>query len=84
MLAVLPEAGVWEISYLGVVRELRRRGFGIELTLKALLDARAGGASQLTLSVDSRNEAARSMYRKLGFEPYGQREVYLAVLGAGQ
>jgi ribosomal protein S18 acetylase RimI-like enzyme len=74
-----PETHDWEISYVGVVPEARRRGFGRELVLKALAEARAAGAPNLTLSVDARNHPARELYRLLGFEPYDRREIFLAV-----
>jgi mycothiol synthase len=74
-----PETHDWEISYVGVVPEARRRGFGRELVLKALAEARTAGAPCLTLSVDGRNQPARELYRVLGFEPYDRREVFLAV-----
>ncbi len=33
----------------------------------------------LSLAMDARNWPASGLYRKLGFEPYDRREVYLAV-----
>jgi ribosomal protein S18 acetylase RimI-like enzyme len=73
------EGSSWDISYLGIVPEARRRGFGRELTVKALQQARAAQAEQLTLSVDVRNRSAWNLYRGLGFEAFEQREVYLAI-----
>ncbi len=75
-----PESYDWEISYVGVTPEVRRRrGFGCELVVKALSQARAAGAPNLTLSVDARNHPARELYEVLGFETYDRREVFLAV-----
>jgi mycothiol synthase len=74
-----PESHDWEISYVGVTPEARRRGFGRELVVKALAQARAAGAPNLTLSVDARNYPARELYDALGFETYDRREVFLAV-----
>ena len=79
MLTESPETLDWEASYVGVVPAARRRGFGRELMLKALAEARAAGAPSLTLSVDARNQPARDLYRDLGFESYDRREVFLAV-----
>ena len=79
LLSESPDTGDWETSYVGVVPSARRRGFGQELMLKALAEARAGGAASLTLSVDGRNRPAWDLYRRLGFEPYDRREVFLAV-----
>ncbi len=74
-----PESPDWEISYVGVVPDARRRGFGRELVLKALGEAQSAGALNLTLSVDARNYPARELYRILGFEQFDRREVFLAV-----
>ena len=73
------ETAEWETSYVGVVPEARRRGVGRELMGKAVAEARAAGASALTLSVDARNRPARELYRGLGFELFDRREVFLAV-----
>jgi ribosomal protein S18 acetylase RimI-like enzyme len=67
----------WDMSYLGVVPPARRRGVGRQLTAKALWEAGAGGATQVTLAVDARNQPARRLYTGLGFEPFDRREVYL-------
>jgi ribosomal protein S18 acetylase RimI-like enzyme len=70
-----------ELAYLGVVPESRRCGFGREMLLEVLAEARARDAREVTLSVDVRNRPAWSLYRRLGFEPYECREVYLAIWG---
>ena len=69
----------WEIAYVGVASEHRRRGYGRELVLKALVEAKAAGQPSVSLAVDARNAPARELYRKLGFEPTESREVLLAV-----
>jgi ribosomal protein S18 acetylase RimI-like enzyme len=79
LLTAVPEWEAWDVAYVGVVPEARRRGWGRELMHKALRAAHASDAAQLTLSVDGRNRPAWSLYLDLGFEPYDQREVYLAV-----
>lgn len=76
-----PEGEGWEIAYVGVVPEFRRRGFGRELVLKAIIEAKAAGAPLLTLAVDARNHPARELYRRLGFTPHESRDVLLAVWG---
>jgi ribosomal protein S18 acetylase RimI-like enzyme len=75
----MPESGDWEIAYTGVVAEARRRGFGREILLKGLTEARAAGAPRVTLSVDARNQPAWQLYGGLGFEPFDRRAVFLAV-----
>jgi ribosomal protein S18 acetylase RimI-like enzyme len=79
IVAELPECGAWEIAYMGVVPEARRRGYGRELLHKVLWEARAAGAPRVTLSVDARNRPAWELYRGVGLEPFDRRAVYLAV-----
>jgi ribosomal protein S18 acetylase RimI-like enzyme len=79
LLTAMPEWDAWDVSYVGVVPEARRRGWGRELMHRALRAAHAGDAAQLALSVDARNHPAWSMYQDLGFRLYDQREVYLAI-----
>ncbi len=75
MTTEMPESGDWEVAYMGVVPEARRRGFGREVLLKAVCEARAGDAPAVTLSVDARNRPAWNLYRSLGFEPFDQRRL---------
>jgi ribosomal protein S18 acetylase RimI-like enzyme len=77
----VPESGAWDVAYVGVVTAARRRGVGTELVVKALWEAKAAGVLQVSLAVDARNEPARRLYRRLGFEPFGERSAYLAVWG---
>jgi RimJ/RimL family protein N-acetyltransferase len=79
MTAEMPDMKSWELLYLGIVRETRGKGFGRELVRKAILEAHALEAPQLTLSVDARNEPAIKLYKKAGFEAYDRREVYLRI-----
>jgi ribosomal protein S18 acetylase RimI-like enzyme len=79
LLTELAESGDWDLSYVGVVPEARRHGFGSDLVRKALIEAHYADAMYLSLAVDGRNLPALEMYRRLGFEPYDRREVYLAV-----
>ena len=81
MIITSPQAdsGDWDLSYMGVVPQARRRGLGREMLLHVLVEARAAGAMQLTLSVDGRNVPAREMYRAVGFETHDRREVLLAI-----
>jgi ribosomal protein S18 acetylase RimI-like enzyme len=79
VLTGLPEWEAWEVAYVGVVPEARRRGWGRELLHKTLRAAHASDAAHVTLSVDARNRPAWQLYLDLGFESYDCREVYLAV-----
>jgi ribosomal protein S18 acetylase RimI-like enzyme len=79
LVTLMPESGDWDISYLGVVPEARRRGLGRESVLKALFEAKAAGIGRVTLSVDGRNKPALQLYANLGFVPYDRRDVFLAL-----
>ena len=79
MLTEVEDARDWEVSYVGVVPEARRRGFGRELVRRAIVNAHMSGAPSLGLSVDGRNRPAWDLYMDLGFRPYDCREVFLAV-----
>jgi ribosomal protein S18 acetylase RimI-like enzyme len=72
--------GGWDLAYLGVVPEARRRGVGGELVRKALVEAKLAEQPFVSLAVDLRNAAARELYRKMGFEPYERRELLLVEL----
>jgi len=75
--AANPEVQSWDISYVGVVPEARRGGWGRRLIQLAIAEARTAGASHLTVGVDARNHPAWNLYTALGFEPTGGREVFL-------
>lgn len=81
MMTEMPESGDWEVAYMGVVPEARRRGFGREILLKSLCEARAADVPAVALSVDIRNRPAWQLYHGMGFEPFDERAVYLAVWG---
>src|SRR5262249_802296 len=62
LLTVIPDSGEWDVAYVGVVPELRRRGLGRELMLRVLGEARAASVPGVTLSVDGRNGPAWELY----------------------
>jgi len=71
----LPEGPAWDLSYLGVRHEYRRRGVGARAACAALRLAHAAGATQMVLAVDERNAPARRLYESLGFCETAVREV---------
>jgi ribosomal protein S18 acetylase RimI-like enzyme len=77
--SAMPEEESWEICYIGVIPARRRGGFGRELVLKALLEARAADVGEVFLTVDGRNRPAWELYQSLGFEVFDRREVFLAL-----
>jgi mycothiol synthase len=80
MLSPSDDGAGLDLSYVGVVPERRGQGFGEELVVKAMFEAKAASVPELTLSVDARNEPALRVYRKLGFEAFEVREVYLKII----
>ncbi|MFO0879286.1 MAG: GNAT family N-acetyltransferase [Gemmataceae bacterium] len=69
--------GEWEVGYMGVVPQARRRGVGSAMLTQALTRVQAIGGVQVVLCVDDRNRPARQLYVQLGFEPHDHREVLL-------
>ena len=65
-----------EILTLVVRAELRRRGIARALVEAASEHAAKLGARAMFLEVGAKNEAARSLYRKLGFAAVGERRRY--------
>ena len=74
------ESGDWETSYVGVVPEARRRGFGRELMLKALCQG-ARGRRRVADPVGGRPQPARlgPVSRPRLRAVSTEREVFLAV-----
>jgi len=64
------------IQNLAIHPEHRRQGLGRRLLLLALEEGRARGASAALLEVRRSNEAARNLYRELGFFEAGTRRDY--------
>jgi len=73
----IAEGQSWDLSYVGVVPEARGRAWGRKLTQLAIGAARTAGVGQITVAVDTRNRPAWNLYVALGFEPTGEREVFL-------
>jgi ribosomal protein S18 acetylase RimI-like enzyme len=64
---------IGHVTAMMVAAPWQRRGVGRALMRDCLDAARAAeGLTLLTLSVSAHNEAARRLYLKLGFQPYGR------------
>ncbi len=70
---ILDEA---HIATLAVHPDFRRQGIGDKLLLTALKGALSKGANQARLEVRAGNYAARSLYRRFGFDVVGRRLGY--------
>ena len=66
-------AGFGEILNVAVHPKYCRQGIGFALLQEAISHLREQGGEQLTLEVNEHNQAALSLYRKLGFVPVGRR-----------
>jgi mycothiol synthase len=77
LLSEISELNAWDLSYLGVVPEARRRGIGREITTHILHYAQSSHCPKMILGVDERNQPALQLYRELGFLYVDSREVYL-------
>lgn len=74
--------GEAEILTLAVTPEARRHGAGKALVVAAATHAQSLDASALFLEVAVGNDAARALYRRLGFVEAGMRKGYYAARGA--
>ncbi|HOO16384.1 MAG: GNAT family N-acetyltransferase [Phycisphaerae bacterium] len=77
LLAALRDGRTVELAYMGVAPAFRRRGLATVLLRRALALCRARSARRLTLAVDERNEPAKRVYQRNGFQVTTQRDAYL-------
>jgi ribosomal-protein-alanine N-acetyltransferase len=69
-------AGEAEILSLGVRQAARRQGLGVQLIRTTADHAAVMGACDIFLEVAVDNDAARSLYQRLGFHEVGHRRNY--------
>lgn len=69
-------AGEAQIYNIAVAPEFRRRGIGEALLRHLIAKASEDGCFMVTLEVRSGNEAAMTLYEKLGFREVGRRRNY--------
>lgn len=81
LLADHPRDGQWELVYMGLVPEVRGRGWGELVARHARrLTARAG-RDRLVLAVDASNHPAVRMYARAGFLSLTRRAVMIRTIG---
>jgi ribosomal protein S18 acetylase RimI-like enzyme len=73
------DSGPWELTYMGVVPEARRRGFAVSMARHAQWLAWHAGCNRLVLAVDADNAPAIAAYAACGFVSWDRRSVFLRV-----
>lgn len=79
---VIGYAGMWiimneaHINNVAVHPQYRGRRVGLKLMEEMIERAALAGADRMTLEVRPANEAARNLYKKLGFKECGRRKGY--------
>ncbi|MEO6391798.1 MAG: GNAT family N-acetyltransferase [Pyrinomonadaceae bacterium] len=69
-------AGVAELKSLYVDPSLRRNGWGRRLTNLVIDHARSAECNRLELWSDTRFTKAHALYRSMGFQPNGERDLH--------
>jgi mycothiol synthase len=77
LLADHPQAWHWELMYMGLVPEVRGRGWGRQIARYAQWLGRGAAIERILVAVDAANSPAEAVYRSTGFELWEQRAVYL-------
>ncbi len=72
-----PDQNAWEVVYTGVIPEARGKGYGREIVLSGLLEARDAERGQVILAVDAKNPYAHSVYESLGFMETTRKSVHI-------
>lgn len=70
---------IWELTYMGVLPELRGQGLGRQIVQFAASAAASGGAERLVLAVDDANGPGLAMYRAAGFVQWDRRAVFARI-----
>ena len=80
LLARAAPADTVELVYLGLTPAARGRGLGAVMMRQALAVAAAGGASRLSLAVDSENVPALKLYYRHGMQRVGAKDALMRQL----
>lgn len=68
------EEGLWHLERLAVLPEHRRLGYGRALVLHALSQAKARGASRVSIAIIADHTELKGWYKGLGFAETGIRD----------
>lgn len=84
LISASPAQRALELVYLGISPRVRGMGLGKRLLALGIAHASAHHrAWPVHCAVDQRNEPARKLYERFGFEETGRREALVRVLGVG-
>jgi len=75
LLAEHPSEHTFELVYMGLVPDVRGRGWGLEVVRKSQQLAQSRQSARLVLAVDARNEFALHTYFAAGFVVWDRRSV---------
>ncbi len=75
-----PDVRHAEIVYVALIPEVRGRGWGQALIMRAIALAQRGGAERMVLAVDAANQPAIRIYERLGFFEFDRRAVWVRSL----
>jgi ribosomal protein S18 acetylase RimI-like enzyme len=81
LLADHAEQDQLELLYMGLVPEVRGRGWGEELAREALRQAARQRRSRVVAAVDGKNVPAVELYRRNGYETWDKRTALVKKLG---
>jgi ribosomal protein S18 acetylase RimI-like enzyme len=70
----------WELVYLGLVPDVRGRGWGFQVTRQAQWLTKQAGRKRLVLAVDAENGPAIAAYSQCGFTAWDRRSVFVRTL----
>jgi mycothiol synthase len=77
LLADHSQSRQWELMYMGLVPEVRGRGWGRQIARYAQWLGRGACVERILVAVDATNAPAAAAYRSTGFEIWDRRAVYL-------
>jgi len=79
LLADHPPQGNAELVYMGLVPEVRGRGWGLEIVRHAQWLARHAGRQHLVAAVDAANQPALRVYALAGFDVWERRAAFVRI-----
>ena len=79
LLNYLPFRKSFNLTYMGVVKDMRGKGYGKELVKKAIQICSGEQKTEITLAVDPENIPAYRIYKEMGFEEKEKKKGFFAL-----